>query len=130
MKRIITLFLFILISTNTFAQGTSTFSSEISHFAGGAVSTGVAVVIIDNYFPEQNSAWIGFTLSSTISALAEYRQYKLGENSAEAALLDAASHTLGAAIGAYFTDKYLITPALALEKDGSVYTGINVAVNF
>lgn len=130
MKRVIAFFIFLLVSLNTQAQGNSSFNSEISHFAGGVVSTGVAVVIIDKYFPEQNSAWLGFALSSTVSALFEYRQYHFGDNSASAALLDASSHALGAAIGAYLTDKYIITPTVALEANNSVYTGINIALNF
>ncbi|ABM02647.1 hypothetical protein Ping_0803 [Psychromonas ingrahamii 37] len=123
-------FFFLLISLNTQAQGNSGFNSEISHFAGGAVSTAAAVVIIDKYFPEQNSAWVGFALSSTVDALLEYRQYQLGDNSASAALLDASSHALGAAVGAYLTGKYIITPTVALDANNNFYTGINIAFDF
>lgn len=130
MKNIIAFFVFILVSLNIQAQGNSGFNSEISHVAGGAFSAAVTVVIVDKYFPEQNSVWVGFALSSAVSALLEYRQYQLGDNSASDALLDASSHALGAAIGAYLTGKYIITPTVALEANHSVYTGINVAVKF
>lgn len=130
MKRIIAFFIFLLISLNTQAQGNSSFNSEIGHFAGGVFSAGVIVVIVDRYFPEQNSAWVGFALNSAVYSLIEYRQYHLGDNSASDALLDASSHALGAAIGAYLTDKYIITPTVALEANNSFYTGINIAVNF
>lgn len=73
---------------------------------------------------------MGFALSSTVSALLEYRQYHLGDNSASDALLDASSHALDAAIGAYLTDKYIITPTVALEANNNVYTGLNIAFNF
>jgi hypothetical protein len=55
MKQAIAFFIFLLISLNTQAQGNSSFNSEISHFAGGAFSAAVTVVIIDKYFPEKTA---------------------------------------------------------------------------
>ncbi|MFT7053079.1 MAG: hypothetical protein ACJAU1_000631 [Psychromonas sp.] len=130
MKRVTAFFIFLLISFNTQAQGNSSFNNEIGHFAGGVFSAGITVVIIDKYFPEQNSAWVGFALNSAVYSLIEYRQYHLGDNSASDALLDAASHALGAAIGSYLTGKYIITPTVAFEANNSVYTGIKIAVDF
>jgi len=130
MKRVTAFFIFLLISFNAQAQGNSSFNSEIGHFSGGVFSAGITVLIIDKYFPEQNSAWLGFALNSAVYSLIEYRQYHLGDNSASDALLDAASHALGAAIGSYLTGKYIITPTVALEANNNVYTGIKIAVDF
>ena len=130
MKQFVAFFVFLLISLNTQADGNSSFNSEIGHFAGGAFSAAATVVIVDKYFPEQNSAWVGFALSSTVDVLLEYRQYRLGDNSVNDALLDASSHALGAAMGAYLTGRYIITPTVALEANNNFYTGINIAFNF
>jgi hypothetical protein len=126
MKKIIAFFIFLLISLNTQAQGNSSLNSEMGHFAGGAFSAAVTVVIVDKYFPEQNSVWVGFALTSTIDALLEYRQYQLGDNSASDALLDVSPHALGAALGADLTGQYIITPV----ANDNVYTGLNIAFNF
>lgn len=98
MKQVIAFFIFLLISLNTQVQGNSSFNSEMGPFAGGPFSAAATVVIVDKYFPEQNSAWVGFALNSAVDALLEYRQYQLGDNCASDALLDASSHALGACI--------------------------------
>ncbi|MFT6927426.1 MAG: hypothetical protein ACJAZP_003060 [Psychromonas sp.] len=118
MKQVIAFFIFLLISLNTQAQGNSSFNSEIGHFAGGAVSAGITVVIVDRYVPEQNSAWVEFAINSAVYSLIEYRQYQLGDNSASDA--GCLITYVGAAIGAYSTGKYIVSPTVALEANNSV----------
>jgi hypothetical protein len=130
MKQVIAFFIFLLISLNTQVQGNSSFNSEMGPFAGGPFSAAATVVIVDKYFPEQNSPWVGFALSSAVDALLEYRQYQLGDNCASDALLDASSHALGATLGAYLTGKYIITPTVAFDAENNFYSGINIAVDF
>jgi hypothetical protein len=73
---------------------------------------------------------VGFALSSTVDALLEYRQYQLGDNSASDALLDASAYALGAALGAYLTGKYIITPTIAFDVNHNFYTVLNIALDF
>jgi hypothetical protein len=126
MKQAIAFFIFLLISLNTQVQGNSSFNSEMGPFAGGPFSAAATVVIVGKYFPEQNSPWVGFALNSAVDALLEYRQYQLGDNCASDALLDASSH----ALGAYLTDKYIITPTVAFDAENNFYSCINIAVDF
>jgi hypothetical protein len=130
MKQVIAFFIFLLISLNTQAQGNSSFNSEMGPFTGGLFSAAATVVIVDKYFPEQNSAWVGFALNSAVDALLEYRQYQLGDNCASDALLDASPHALGAALGAYLTGKIIIPPTVAFDADNNFYSGINIVVDF
>ena len=50
-----------------------------------------------------------------IESSIQYSENKDGKNQA----IDAASHIIGSAIGAYVTDKYILTPVVHKTADGT-----------
>ena len=127
MKRLI--LVICLMGLSSQATASNEFNSELSHAVGGAAMAGAVVWISDSYWPEYNRAWVGFSVSSALGVLVQYHEYDKGTNSASEALLDAAAHTLGSAVGAYITDGYWLTPVIKPEHDGT-YVGIDVSLRF
>ncbi|QYJ82910.1 MULTISPECIES: hypothetical protein [Shewanella] len=111
------------------ASASNGFNSEASHAAGGAAMAGALVWASDAWTPQYDRAWVGFSVSAAIGILVQYHEYDKGTNTASEALLDAASHTLGAAIGAYVTDGYLLSPVVKPEPGGS-YVGVDLSFRF
>ena len=130
MLRIVFILGLLLFSSGSKAQGNNSFSSEVSHFAGGMVAAGAMVVVSDYYWPEQNRAWLGFTVSAVAGGLAELYQYSRDENTAENALLDAASHALGSAVGAYITDQYILSPVIRVDEGKGTFVGLRASFVF
>ncbi|MEC4726883.1 hypothetical protein HWQ46_15125 [Shewanella sp. D64] len=128
--RIFLVFVCLFMSDVATAKGNSSFNSEISHVAGGAVAAGALVAISDYYWPEIDRAWVGFGISSVVGTLAELDQYIRDDNSAKEALLDAGSHILGSAIGAYITDQYFLRPVVHLDAGKGTYVGISASFRF
>ncbi|MBV7316298.1 hypothetical protein [Shewanella sp. NIFS-20-20] len=124
------LFLALCLPFMTMAKGNSSFNSEISHVAGGAVMAGAVVALSDHYWPQYNRAWVGFGVSALIGTLAELNQYSRNENSIEEALLDATSHALGSAIGAYLTDQYILSPVIKPDIKQGTFVGVQASFRF
>ncbi|MCG9695555.1 hypothetical protein [Shewanella sp. Isolate11] len=103
--------------------------SETSHAIGGALIAGTVTWGTDKFFPEQDRFWMGFGVSSAFGVLIQYHEYDKSTNTAEEALLDAGAHVIGAAIGAYLTDSYILTPVVKPEVGGS-YVGLDVNFRF
>ncbi len=105
------------------AQAYDGVTSEVSHAAGGAALAGAITAI---YKDSENRAWIGFGVSSAVSIFSEVRQYNLrGNIKVSSSLLDATSHVLGSALGAWATDKYLLVPVVTKS-----YTGVVIQRQF
>ncbi|QYJ85785.1 hypothetical protein K0I73_16675 [Shewanella mesophila] len=111
------------------ATASNGLNSELSHAAGGAAMAGAFVWMSDSYLPEYDRAWVGFSVSTAFGILVQYHEYDKGTNSASEALLDAAAHTLGSAVGAYVTDGYWLAPVIKPEREGT-YVGIDVSFRF
>lgn len=89
-------------------RASDSFTSEFSHAASGAVMAGY---ITHLYAESENRAWIGFGISTAfIIAEQNYEISKSGKRASQQ--LDMAAHALGSAIGAWYTDKYLILPVV------------------
>jgi hypothetical protein len=97
-----------MVFTACISKASDSFTSEISHAVSGAVMAGY----ISKMFTEsENRAWIGFGLSSAfIVAEQNYEISKVGKRSSQQ--LDMAAHMLGSAVGAWYTDKYLLIPVI------------------
>ena len=96
--------------------------SELSHAAGGAVMAGY---ISHLYAESENRAWIGFGISTAlIVAEQSYEISKNGNRSGNQ--LDMLSHAIGSAIGAWYTDKYLLVPVVKRNSLGlTIYIPID-----
>lgn len=94
-------------------------TSELSHAAGGALLAGAVTRI---YSESEHRAWIGFAVSATGIVLAE-RQGLVSADAArvKSARLDVTYHVVGAALGAWATDRYLLLPVVKPSYVGVLY---------
>ena len=103
--------------SNVYAN--DSFNSEFSHFSGDFALAGATTIIVDKYYPEvEHPAVVGFTVAASEAVLGEVAEYASGGHMS---LLDIASGTLGAAAGAYVTDKLYIAPKLDLDTNHKTY---------
>lgn len=91
-------------------------SSELSHAAGGALLAGAFTQL---YKESLDRRLIGFGLSTAAVVLVEGVSISRGAR-ASSQVLDIASHTLGAALGAWYADKYWLVPVIQPQKVGFV----------
>ena len=82
------------------------FSSEMSHVISGAALAGY---ITHRYSDSEYRSWIGFGVSTAIVISEQnYEISKVGKRSSQQ--LDMVAHALGSALGAWYSDKYLLFP--------------------
>lgn len=101
------------------------FWSETSHVAAGALIAGVATYGADKVWPEHR-ALIGFTTSTVVGFAGELHARSRG---GKFSIADAGFNALGAAAGAFVTDRYLLAPVVT-RSDGRVAVGISAGVRF
>ncbi len=115
MKRILITALLGIASTSHAYDG---LSSELSHAMGGSL---LAAGITYAYRDSPSRQWIGFAGSTAAIVLTESISIAQGHK-ASSQLLDMASHALGAAVGAWYSDKYWLMPVISRSSVGVVYT--------
>lgn len=107
--------------------GADDFNSESSHFVGGVVLAGGITAVVDSFYPEYRSdrGLIGFGISSAAALVDQTIQYA-EHGRARGQLLDAAAHIAGSALGAWVTDKYILSPVIIDSQSEGKYIGLNV----
>ena len=115
MKKIVSIILCVLVN-NSFAY--DGFTSEFSHAAGGAIMAGSITKIFED---SPNRVLIGAGISSAVSFLAESHQVLSKDAKVSSSLLDFGSHALGSIVGAWVSDKYLLTPVIARSYSGVAF---------
>ena len=100
-------------------SASDSFTSEMSHVIGGGLMAGY---ISHRYSESEYRSWIGFGVSTAI-VIAEqnYEISKVGKRPSQQ--LDMVAHALGSAIGAWYTDKYLLVPIVKRN-----YVGLTVHI--
>lgn len=93
-------------------------TSQFSHAVGGGL---LAAGITYAYKDSPSRQWIGFAGSTAAIVLTESISIAQGHK-ASSQLLDMASHALGAAVGAWYSDKYWLMPVVSRSSVGVVYT--------
>ena len=112
------LFSLALISSSKCSESDS-FTSEMSHVIGGGLMAGY---ITHRYSESEYRSWIGFEVSTAIIVVEQnYEISKSGNRSSQQ--LDMVAHALGSAIGAWYTDKYLLIPTIKRN-----YLGLTVQI--
>lgn len=113
------------------AQADNGFGSEFSHFVGGAVMAGGITAVVDSYYPEYKAdrGMIGFGISSVAIAAEQTIEYALHGN-AGGQLLDIVSHVAGSALGAWVTDKYILSPVVQNSASEGKYVGLQVGMRY
>jgi uncharacterized protein YfiM (DUF2279 family) len=102
---------------------------ETAHVLGGAAIAGVATAIADKYWPEHR-ALIGFSFSTACGIIGEgIDRAQYGEKFSSM-LQDVAFHTIGAAIGAVITDRYILMPVIKRDHANSTYFGLAIQHSF
>lgn len=91
-------------------------SSELTHAAGGALLAGA---VTQYYSDSENRAWVGFAVSTAGIVISEAHQMSKGAKHSSS-MLDIASHTAGAALGAWWTDRYYLMPVIRRHSVGLV----------
>ena len=113
------------------AQADNSFGSEFSHFVGGAVMAGGITAVVDSYYPEYKAdrGMIGFGISSVAIAAEQTIEYALRGN-ARGQLLDIISHVAGSALGAWVTDKYILSPVVQNSASEGKYIGLQAGIRY
>ena len=111
-------------------HATDTFNSEASHFVGGTVLAGASTAVV-NQFEEykQDRKIIGFGVSAVYALIDQSIQYAEDGN-AGGQLLDLGAHLLGSALGAWVTDKYILSPVVEDSPVQGKYLGCAMAYRF
>lgn len=111
--------------------GADDINSEMSHFTGGVVLASGITAVVDSFYPEYRAdrGLIGFGISSAVALVDQTIQYaEYGR--ARGQLLDAAAHIAGSALGAWVTDKYILSPVIIDSASEGKYIGLNVQHTF
>ncbi|NEX80689.1 hypothetical protein [Aeromonas rivipollensis] len=98
------------------AQANDSFNSELSHFIGGAAMGAGFTAIADHYGYREQRGWIGFGVVGELAS-------RNGEFSA----LDAGANALGAVIGAFATERWILAPVVLPEQH---YAGLMTGYRF
>ncbi len=92
-------------------------TSQIPHAVGGALTAG----LLSKAFEEsEHRALIGFSVSTALIVMAEGSHLGTGSRRSSQ-LLDIFYHTLGSAIGAWATDKFILSPVVTPHSLGVAY---------
>lgn len=104
--------------------------SELSHVVGGALVAGAATAISGRYGVEDRR-WAGFMTSVGASAVIEGVQIATnGRAQVRSSTLDFVSNAIGAAFGAWLTDRYLLMPVVTRDADGGRVLGVTLRMSF
>ena len=99
------------------STSSDSFGSELSHAVGGALMAGGISYL---YRDSPDRAMMGFGLSTAAIVIVESINISRGADRSSQ-YLDMAAHALGSAIGAWYTDKYLLMPVVTKASVGLVY---------
>ena len=105
-------------------QANDDLSSELSHVGGGVALSGAVTAVADHYHMEHR-ALIGFGVTSAVGILAEGVQLAVDKDATlSSSALDAGSNMLGASIGAFVTDRYILMPVVKRDRAGHALVGV------
>jgi hypothetical protein len=118
----------LLFATQAFAD-TINVPGESAHVAGGAAISGIATAIADKYWPEHR-ALIGFSVGTASGIIGEGIDRASNGEAFSSMLQDVAFTTLGAAIGAFITDKYILMPVIKRDQADGTSLGLAIQHSF
>jgi hypothetical protein len=103
--------------------------SELSHVISGGLVAGYVTKYADDRGWEDRR-WVGFATSVGISLVAEGVQVLTSDNRSKqfrSSALDFTANMVGAAIGAWVTDRYILAPVIS--RDAMGHRKVGVALN-
>jgi len=110
----------IVLATAAPAGATDSIGSEMSHAAGGAVIAGAVTYLADETWPAERG-WLGFGVGAAVGVIGETYGSASGHGFS---VLDAGSAAIGAALGAFVTDRYIVMPVAEPDSEQGAYFGI------
>ncbi|MDQ6618478.1 MAG: hypothetical protein M3Z31_02055 [Pseudomonadota bacterium] len=118
----------LFLATTSRALACDCYWSEISHGTFGAILAGATTAGVDRYWPEQREhrALIGFGASVFVGFAGEGIQRL---NGGRFSLLDAGSHAVGSAVGAFITDRFILAPVVSRSASAR-YIGVSAELRF
>lgn len=123
--RVVLASVFLLLLSATGSLAYDGWSSELPHFAGSAVISGASTAIAD-YYSLEHRALIGFSVGAAVGVLGE----TIGNSFS---WLDLASDLLGAGVGAFVTDRFILSPVISTQTESwhaSSYIGLVMSRSF
>ena len=113
------------------AEANDSIGSELSHLLSGAAIAAGATAVADHYGAGENRGWIGFGTSVGISFVMESAQIIAnGSSQVRGSSLDFASNLVGAAFGAWVTDRYILAPVVTRDASGHNHFGVTLKMDF
>ncbi|MCO5123311.1 MAG: hypothetical protein M9915_06175 [Rhizobacter sp.] len=107
-------------------------ASEVSHLISGALIASAATALADHYdYRVEDRGWVGFWTSVGISFVSESVQVLTsGSSQVHGSALDFGYNLVGAAIGAYVTDRYILQPVVTRDAAGNRTVGVAMQMQF
>jgi len=112
------------------AHANDSLGSEISHVVAGAAIASAATAVA-SHFEVENRAWVGFWTSVGISFVEEGAQVASnGSSQVRGSALDFGANLVGAAFGAWVTDRYILQPVVTHDAAGHSLLGVALHMQF
>ena len=112
------------------ARGNDSAGSELSHVVAGAGIASAATAAANHLDVEQRG-WVGFWVSVGVSLVEEVPQViSNGSSQLRGSALDFGSNLIGAAFGAWVTDRYILQPVVSHDALGHRAIGVALQMPF
>ena len=106
------------------ARANDSAGSELSHVVAGAAIASAGTVVADHFGIERRG-WVGFSVSVGVSLVEEVPQViSNGRSQLHGSALDFGCNMIGAAIGAWVTDRYVLQPVVSHDASGHRVIGV------
>ena len=116
----------------TLACANDSTGSELSHLLSGALVASAATALANHYdYRVEDRGWVGFWTSVGISFVSESVQViSNGSSQVHGSALDFGYNLVGAAIGAFVTDRFILQPVVTRDPAGHRTVGIAMQTTF
>jgi hypothetical protein len=106
-------------------RANESFGSEFSHVIGGMAIASAATLVADRCGAAENRGWAGFATSVAFSFVNEAVQVAAnGSSQVRGSSIDFAANVVGAAFGAWVTDRYVLAPVVVHDAAGQRHLGV------
>jgi len=113
------------------ARANDSAGSEVSHVFGGMAIASAATVVADYCGAGENRGWAGFGASVAFSLVNEAVQVAAnGSSQVRGSSLDFAANLVGAAFGAWVTDRVILAPVVGSDAAGQRHLGVALQMRY
>lgn len=132
MKSAKAIFILVLGLNGTLACANDSTASELSHLLSGALVASAATALANHYdYRVEDRGWVGFWASVGISLVSESVQViSNGSSQVRSSALDFGYNLVGASIGAFVTDRFILQPVVTRDAAGHRSVGVAMQTTF